>query len=103
MNNYFAVVKPRGCDRPFKVEFSATNVTFALTEMTKRAGVSSTGDLDSFELNEINADGTFTLKADREPSKEKMRVIMPAATPPQTITVQSQDEREYTRYSIEEA
>jgi hypothetical protein len=102
MTKYLAVAKPRGCDRPFKMEFSAANVTFALTEMTKLAGVKSTTDLECFELNEINEDGTMTLRADKEPSKTKTRVVLPATTPPQVI-VQDTGEREYTGYEIEEA
>lgn len=68
---YYAVIRKEGEDRSASLTFEANNVTDALNEMARKVGVTSTHNLDSYELYEIVENGDGYKPVAEKWSKEK--------------------------------
>lgn len=111
MIEYMAVVRLPGAPGSNKVVFEAANISFALEEMVKKAGVESTSDLEVFTLFEIvKAEGGgvgYIPRAERlETVRKSVMALEPMTYPvnqPLVVVKEHTGEEEYKVYEIEDA
>lgn len=87
MKKYLGICRPRGACLPMKVNIEAVGVIEAIDAMVKAVGLSSSNDLEAFEVLEIIEDGDAYVPVahkDESISRER-RMQRAAARSPQSL------------------
>ena len=105
MADYYAVIKIRGTSLPQKLIFMAQGVGEAIKEMVRGAKVSSTSDLEEFEILEVVENGGgYIPRAAKLPRKGKgtLPITFPPIAPSLTTTekVHQLTEKIYSSYEM---
>lgn len=90
LKDYFAVLRKVGSSTPVTVQYSAANVTDAISEMCAAAGVQNTNGLVEFEILLVREDGKYE-RAAYKPSKtptstsERLAAERAPIVPPENV------------------